>query len=380
MLHQQENCGLYAAVNSNETYRNGSFRTLSDYFTAVSANIGKNDVFILQLPDFHEMDLYGEFKKWDLLENILRLNAQRGVILINPGDEIELMETALGRLQKWLGPEKIPVSIGEAAVLELMKTGDDYLGTGELARLAAGGDFPFADYPLLDRKAGRSTPAPSGNQPSWLSYSGNAALQNLISSLPSFGVFLDELNPVNYQRIDAPVMLSMGMEQYRVSFLEGNKFYNAGDYDRAISEYNKVIGLKSDFADAYAWRGNAYRRKGEFVHAIDDYTRALRYKPNYPEVYNYRGFVYSQRGDYDRAISDYTQAIRMKTDYTDAIFNRAYAYGKKTDYDRAITDYTAVLRLETGNAAAYLERGRAWQAKGNQERANSDFSAAEKYK
>ena len=86
-----------------------------------------------------------------------------------------------------------------------------------------------------------------------------------------------------------------------------------GDVDLAFADYNRAIGLKLDFAEAYYNRGVIYVKKGDFDRAISDYTHAIDLKPDYVEAYYGRGNVYYQKGKYARAIADYNEAIDLKT-------------------------------------------------------------------
>jgi len=404
---RQENTGLYSKTEICDSYGNNLMQTPSEYFTTVSKDMDSNDLFILLLPFPSGADDNGDLvfsfplpseltgtsngnsdkqnlDKWDLTENILKLRAQKGIILINSQDKTApFLKTGLERLQEWLGPDRILAVLPETAISELLRSsGEPFITTADLQALASvKTSFPVDDFPFMGRLQ-KQAPASGGNQgyatQSLKEYLNFLASRDLKGSLPDFGVFLDELNPKNYQKVDTPLLQTMGMEQYYIYFLTGNKYYEAGDYVNAITEYSNSIGLKQDFADAYAWRGNAYRKKGNPDEAISDYTSALKYRANYPEVLNYRGYLYAQKGDYDRAIADYSQAIRLKTNYTDALYNRAWAYAKKTDYEKAIADYTQVIKLESSNESAYIERGRAWQAMGVNNRAESDFSEAQK--
>ena len=199
----------------------------------------------------------------------------------------------------------------------------------------------------------------------------------LTGTYSGLGVNLAEINPANYEVINREVMEVMGMAPWYVAYLAGVRFYQEGNFQSSITEFNRAINLNSDFTNSYVYRGNAQRRMGNLARAIDDYNRALVLNNSYAEVYNYRGFVHAQRGDYHLAIDDYTQAIYHNNDYADAYFNRAHAHSIMGNWDLSIADYTQVIRLEPDNAIAYNRRGNAWFDRGDRENAALDYEAAD---
>lgn len=60
--------------------------------------------------------------------------------------------------------------------------------------------------------------------------------------------------------------------------MRGLKYFTKGDYDEAIEEYTKAIGIKPDYVKAYALRGEAYRAKGKDNQFNQDWgmVKALR--------------------------------------------------------------------------------------------------------
>ena len=206
--------------------------------------------------------------------------------------------------------------------------------------------------------------------------SGGESLASLSSIRSGRGVFIGELNPVNYKTVDPAILLQMGMEQYQVSYIMGERYLNERNYDRALAEYNRAINLKSDYAEAFFSRGRTYQIKGDLSRALEDYNRTINLKKDSAAAFNYRGFIYAQRGDHTRALSDYNQAIALQRDYPDALYNRGYSYRLMGQYDRAIEDFNRLIQIEPNNASAYNQRGTAWYYKENDERAIQDFSAA----
>jgi len=65
----------------------------------------------------------------------------------------------------------------------------------------------------------------------------------------------------------------------------------------AIENFNKVIRLKPDNADAYNNRGTIYTKFGQYQMAIEDFNNAIRLKPDDADTYLNRGFVYFNQGD-----------------------------------------------------------------------------------
>jgi tetratricopeptide (TPR) repeat protein len=156
----------------------------------------------------------------------------------------------------------------------------------------------------------------------------------------------------------------------------GLAYYQKGDYNRAIADYDQAIRVDPNYALAYNDRGLAYYQKGDYDRAIADYDQAIRLNPNYAVAYNNRGLVYYHKGDNDRAIADYEQAIRLNRNYAFPYHNRGLVYYHKGDNDRAIADCDQAIRLDPTYADAYNTRGLAYYQKGDYDRAIADYDQA----
>jgi tetratricopeptide (TPR) repeat protein len=156
----------------------------------------------------------------------------------------------------------------------------------------------------------------------------------------------------------------------------GFAYSEKGDYDRAIADHSEATRLDPQLGIAYFGRGFAYNDKGDYDHAISDLNKAIRLEPQFAMAYNARGFAYNEKGDYDRAISDLTEAIRLEPQYVAAYHNRGCAYGYKGNYDRAISDITEAIRLDPQLAIVYNTRGCTYGYKGDYDRAILDLNEA----
>src|SRR5580700_6298792 len=66
-----------------------------------------------------------------------------------------------------------------------------------------------------------------------------------------------------------------------------------------------------DLAVAFSNRGRAYFNKGDLDHAIADFNSAIHLDAKAAYAFNGRGVTYQARGDLDRAIADFDQALLL---------------------------------------------------------------------
>jgi Flp pilus assembly protein TadD len=192
--------------------------------------------------------------------------------------------------------------------------------------------------------------------------------------LPAFGVFLQELNPASYKKIDVSLLEQLEIAPYYAAFLSGRKFAGDGSYGKAIAEYNRSVSLKNDYAEVYNYRGYAYSEQGDHVRAINDYSTAIRIRKDYADAYYNRGYSYSKIGDYDNAAADFSRVMELEPGNAEAYNSRGNAYYYKENDDRAIADYSRAIALKKDYALAYFNRGSAWYNKGDYEKAIADLS------
>ncbi|MDP7162109.1 MAG: tetratricopeptide repeat protein, partial [Phycisphaerae bacterium] len=148
---------------------------------------------------------------------------------------------------------------------------------------------------------------------------------------------------------------------------------NKGNYNQAISHYDRAIELDPTDAETYYFnRADAYRRKHDYDRAIRDYTKAIELNPKLAGAYNNRGHMYRKKGDYDKAISDFTTLIEMNPKVPESYGGRGNAYSSKGEYDKAIRDYTRATELNPKSPGPYNNRAVAHLRKGDYGKAWAD--------
>ena len=143
---------------------------------------------------------------------------------------------------------------------------------------------------------------------------------------------------------------------YRVvSYNSSGISYDAkGDYDRAIEDFSKAIGLNSGNATLFINRGNAYKGKGDLDHAITDYNEAIRLNPKSGNGYHYRGNAYEAKGEFDRALVDFNAVIRLHPKYLPGFLERGRIYLYCGQLDNAQSDFEHSISIDPTSAYAAL--------------------------
>ncbi len=167
-----------------------------------------------------------------------------------------------------------------------------------------------------------------------------------------------------------------GAPDARTYYHKGNLYFERGNYEKAIENYNMAIILNPNFSEAYFARGLAYYHLKNYDKAAADYTKALELDPNNPVIYNNRGDCYYRKQDFERAIKDYDKAITLNPKYLKAYYNRGLAYACLENYESAIDDFSKVIELNPNFAEAYHVRGLAYDYMGDLDNAIKDYQKA----
>lgn len=140
--------------------------------------------------------------------------------------------------------------------------------------------------------------------------------------------------------------------KHKLLNIRGKKYASLGQFDTAISYYEKALSIKPDYAEAHYNLGFSHHRLGQLDAAVRSYKKVVAIKPNYAEAHNNKilsviyfftngqipdaidtlevlikdnsndallfnmiGGCYASLGQIDKAVKSYKQALAIKPDY-----------------------------------------------------------------
>ncbi len=128
----------------------------------------------------------------------------------------------------------------------------------------------------------------------------------------------------------------LNAQNYFTAYKNGEKSFEAQDYNNAIVEFTKVLESKSDHYRALNYRGLSYERINELEKAVLDFQKATTIKSKEADYYSNLGRVYFKLNKYNEAEIELSKALNY-----DKKNEAAYEY--KTLALLALKKYTEAL-------------------------------------
>jgi uncharacterized caspase-like protein/lipoprotein NlpI len=174
----------------------------------------------------------------------------------------------------------------------------------------------------------------------------------------------------------APPMAGAASRDAQAHFERANDYFDKGDYDKAIAEYDIAIRLDPTNAQAFIGRGSAYGLKSDYDRALPDFNEALRLNPRLENALANRAVVLSQKGDDDAALVDLDQLSKVNPRNPLSFLLRATIYMERRQYDRAVAELNKGLEIDPKNTDGLVNRAESYIALKQMDRAAADFAAA----
>ena len=161
--------------------------------------------------------------------------------------------------------------------------------------------------------------------------------------------FLQALE-AEFAQFDKAILESTSAAEPYVRRAEAYLLFGAGQFDRALADYEQAIRVNPGFAKAYVGRGRILYAQGQPARAFDDFVQALTVDPRHAEAHLRLAIVYAARDETERAIASLDAAIGLAPKLAEAYFHRGSAYEKIGERDKALGDFLKVRAL--GRVAA----------------------------
>ena len=146
----------------------------------------------------------------------------------------------------------------------------------------------------------------------------------------------------------------------------GRFYLKDGHYEKAVSEYQKAIGMDPQLAAAYNGIGVAYTMLEKYEAAVAAQQKALELQPDFAKAHAGIGLAYFRQNKTVLALKHYRQAVTLDPQFLEAHLKTATILLNQKRYAEATDTYLKIIALQPDDAEAYHNLGLcyAYQAKG----------------
>ncbi len=120
---------------------------------------------------------------------------------------------------------------------------------------------------------------------------------------------------------------------------------NKGDFDQALTVFDKVLKLSNRHVPALFNRGKVLLLQGRTDRAVQDFDRAIKMDPSLAGAYMARGMAYRLQGDFSRALKDLNKVLSLDAADTAALINRAALFFDVGEHERALQDLDRIIQI-----------------------------------
>ena len=146
----------------------------------------------------------------------------------------------------------------------------------------------------------------------------------------------------------------------------GRFYLKDGHYKKAVSEYQKALGMDPQSVAAYNGIGAAYTMLEKYDEAISAQQKALELQPDFAKAHAGIGLAYFRQNKTDLSLKHYRQAVTWDPQFLEAHQKIAMILLNEKRYAEATDTYLTIIALQPDDAEAYHNLGLcyAYQAKG----------------
>jgi len=182
--------------------------------------------------------------------------------------------------------------------------------------------------------------------------------------------------PANPPPTNPPV--EMTVEEH---FQKGNDYIKAGQFDKAVAEFEAVLQFEPERVSALTNLGVAYYNVGRLDDAIAQYQKALAVGPDDSDIHSNMAAAYVQKNDLAQALAEYQKAIQINPKLAQAHFGLAVVYLQQGQNDQALEELLKFQTYDDGTDQvatewAHLYLGEIYRERGEPEKALVEYQKA----
>jgi tetratricopeptide (TPR) repeat protein len=129
-------------------------------------------------------------------------------------------------------------------------------------------------------------------------------------------------------------------------FNRGLEQAQAGDFEEAITSWNKALELNPNLPQAWHNRGSALAELGRLEEAIASFDQAIALNPQDYTAWNDKGNALYNLQQWEKAIACWQRVVQIQSDYYQAWYNQACALENLGRLTEAIDCYQECLKIQ----------------------------------
>ncbi|MDE0684093.1 MAG: tetratricopeptide repeat protein [Candidatus Poribacteria bacterium] len=137
----------------------------------------------------------------------------------------------------------------------------------------------------------------------------------------------------------------------------GRFYLKDGHYEKAVSAYQKALGMAPQLVVAYNGIGVAYTMLEKYEAAITAQQKALELQPNFAKAHAGIGLVYFRQNKIGLALKHYRQAVKQDPQFLEAHLKIAMILLNQKRHAEATDTYLTIISLQPDDAEAYHNLG-----------------------
>ena len=189
-------------------------------------------------------------------------------------------------------------------------------------------------------------------------------LRNDLSSQEMSGAEIERSGDVYFNQgnlqlalVEYEKYLKLNSDNNRVRYKKGLILLKGKVDKAAIREFKKIIDNDPEHALANQGLGQAFFRLENYEDAIKHLSKAVELDQTLWKAYNLLGVIYDYQGKYELAVREYNYAIGLKPRKGFLYNNIGLSYSLMEEYDKAIQNFNKALDFNASNKKVYNNLG-----------------------